>query len=181
VSYDSFGLLSVDGAILVGPAQLGAELAYMRGRSLLAERAEDGALLPGKSDLLQLGVRAEWIESRWVVVLEGLGGYALSAPEPARGGWLYMRKGRQLFGAAAFAAYSFGDRDFTVELGGAALNGPSLLLAPRLELRLSTELFCELGAFLVEGERAAGPGMPGSVTGPYDDTDQVYLGVRWLP
>jgi hypothetical protein len=182
VQYRRFGVLSVDGAFEAGPVMLGAELAYMRGRTLFASAPGELAL-PERVDLAHLGLRAEYLAGeRWVLATEGFLQAALWEPDDPGREYVFMAEGRLLFGGVAFLAWSPADSGLTLELGGGALNGPTYMIVPRAELQLGEALFAELGAYVLGGRRVTTPGDPGvTLGGLYEGVDQVFLGVRWLP
>jgi len=182
VRYGRLGMLALDAGTELGPIALGAELAYGLHRTLLAA-PEAGLALPEASDVLYAGLRAEHVSGEHLVLTaELLGARALQSPEQRGARYLFLHDGRWLFAAAGFAAYRPGDLGLVLELGGGLLNGPTYLLAPRLEQELTDGLYAELGAHVVGGKRRAA-GSAGGVTlgGLYDDVDQLFAGLRWVP
>jgi hypothetical protein len=182
VQYRRFGVLSADGAFEAGPVMLGAELAYMRGRTLFASAPGELAL-PERVDLTHLGLRAEYLAGEsWVLATEGFVQAALWEPDDPARDFVFMAEGRLLFGGVAFVALSPADSGLTLELGGGVLNGPTYMIVPRAELKLDEALFAELGAYVLGGRRVTTPGDPGvTLGGLYEGVDQVFVGIRWLP
>jgi len=182
VLYNRFALASVDGATHVGPVQVGAELAYMFGRTFFAA-AEGRVAVPQRSDLAQAGLRLEYLRGEHLAVAaEAFVAYALHEPEGDGRQWLMLDGGRFLTGLGGLASWSPADLGLLFELGGGALSGPSYAVLPRVEYTIIAGLAAELGAALLFGPEppeTAGPEF--SLAGRYADADQVFVGLRYLP
>lgn len=206
VNHDRFWVASVDGALDVGPFQLGAEAAYVKDRTLTAigtlnDLPGDGEVryptITGKADLVHGGLRAELVEvDGWSGAIETFVIVATRGPdetvpqypnEPGRSWlreprWFGMENGRLQRGIAGGVQFAPEASGVRLELGGVAFTGPSYLIAPRVEWEALTRFYLELGAVFVGGPRPGGPGSPNvSIAGLFSDIDQVYTGVRWLP
>ena len=179
--YDRLGVVALDGAMPIGPLQLGAQLAFVAHRSLLAQAPGELAL-PVHANLLQAGVRLEHAQSaHWLFGLEASGARVLGDPERAGQRYLFMAGRRYLLSAVGLVACSPGSFGLSVELGGALLDGISYALLPRVEQRIVDQLYVELGASIVGGKKRALGDPRVTVGALYDDSDQVFLGVRYLP
>lgn len=198
--YNRFYVFAIDATTDVGPIQLGVETAYQLDRTMLAVKKdfwakgtpyfaallEPGAWpIPGKTDLVQLTLHGEFLEgSEWIVALEGVAGYSLYVPpyEPERE-WLSLHRGRYLFGGASLIRWSPADSGWTFEVSAVVTNGLNYVVAPRIETRLIAELYAEVGVFLVGASAPSGTYIDQEiVTGYlYEDIDQVFVGLRWLP
>jgi hypothetical protein len=183
IFYNRFYVFSLDGATDVGPVQVGAEAAYLMDRTMYA--VSEGAFpSPQYTDMLHLGLRAEYVGgTEWLATLEGFFAYSLYLPAYDDQEWMFMEQNRFMSGGALHLAWSPSDWGWTFEASGALLNGPSYLVAPRIEARLVAELYAEVGAFFVGGpSSSSGFGGPETTLGGiYDDVDQVFVGLRWLP
>ena len=182
VMYNRFAVFALDGATDIGPVQLGAEVAYILDRTFYAVKV-DSWPWPEYTDLLHVGLRGEYIRStEWILALEGFFAYSLYVPyEPDRE-WLFLEQGRYLRGAAAHISWSPSDIGWTFEAGGAVFSGPSYFVSPRVEVRLISEFYAEVGAYLVGGPSATTFGSADiALGGLYDHIDQVFVGLRWLP
>lgn len=184
VGYPRFAVVALDGATEIGPIQVGFETAYIFGRMLYAA-LPNGWILPARSDLIQIGLRGEYAEkSGWVVILEGFGAYTMNLPSYQGSRWTGLDMGRYVYGAAGHVGWTLEDLGLTLELNAALGYGPSYVVAPRVELRIVSDLYVELGAFLIgstgprsalcTGEKASSAGCI------YNDIDQVFVGLRWL-
>ncbi|MDH5673001.1 MAG: hypothetical protein OEZ06_12675 [Myxococcales bacterium] len=185
VRYGRFAVASLDAATDLAGFQLGAELAYMRGRTLLAGQTGLPAE-PDETDVAHASLRTERIVGQsWVLTLEAFGQYALTPPDDSARRFMFMTEDRLLLGAAAFTAFAVPSAGLRMELGGGVLNGPSYLIAPRLELELVTlteGLFVELGAYILGGKRSPDTTDPTlALGGRYSNVDQVFAGLRFLP
>jgi hypothetical protein len=186
--YDPFELLSLDAATAFGPVQVGVEAAYMFHRTFLSSptgmpdpmhlsellgRAEH-------TDLAHAGLRAEYTQGSWVVVLEGAIERAMQLPGTGQR-YAFMADGRWLLSSVGFVSFTPGDIGLTLELGGALLNGPTYAFLPRAEQRLFSDFFVEAGAYFLGGKHYL-LGDPRATLGSlYDNIDQVFIGLRWLP
>jgi hypothetical protein len=181
VLYNRFAVFAVDGATDIGPVQVGVETAYMPDRTWYAA-GTDWWPYAERIDLLQLGLRGEYLEETgWIVVLEGFSAYAVNRPGPDRE-WMILEKGRFLYGAATHVGWTHKDAGLTLETGAAVFNGPSYLIAPRVEIRIVAEFYVEVGAFFVGGPKPKILGGPHlALGGLYDGIDQIFVGLRWLP
>ncbi len=181
--YNRFFVVALDGATHAGPVQFGAEVAYLKDRTLYAARPNSWPLAE-YTDLLHAGLRAEYIGgTEWLAALEAFLQYSLYLPFGDDEQWMFLEQNRFLRGAALHLAWSPLDGAVTLEAAGALMSGPTYLVAPRFEVRLVSELYAELGAFFVGGPTPsstfAGPDM--TLGGMYDAVDQVFVGLRWLP
>ena len=182
IEYGRFFVVSADGATEAGPFLLGAEIAYQHDRTYLA--AENGRLpQPQQTGVVQLGLRAEHAQGdEWLVGVESFASYALEEPPRSAARWTFVDGKRWRWGGAALVGYSPGAGRLTLELSGGVVTGPSLLVAPRVELRMIDTLSAELGAYFVEGPTHGSFGDPrATLGGLYDDVDQVFVGVKWVP
>jgi hypothetical protein len=182
VFYNRFYVFALDGATDIGPLQLGAEAAYMKDRTVYAVRP-DAWPLPQYTDILQFGLRAEYVGGMdLVAALEGFFAYSLYLPFDDEEKWLFMEENRFMRGIAAHLGWSPSEWGWTFETAGAIMSGPTYLIAPRIEARLIDELYAEVGAFFVGGPSASTFGAPDmTLGGLYDGIDQVFVGLRWLP
>ncbi len=203
VFYNRFYVFSIDAMTDVGPFQFGLEAAYQLDRTLLSvqkdfwrkEQPYFNALLqegawpiPGKTDLAQFTLHGEFLEgSEWIVALEGMFAYSLYVPyesdnEPDRE-WLSLHRGRYLVGGAAHVRWSPSNSGWTFEASSVVTNGLNYLVAPRIETRLISELYAEVGAYLVGTSGVSGSFIDQEiVTGHlYEGIDQVFVGLRWRP
>jgi hypothetical protein len=199
VFYDRFYLFALDASTDVGPIQLGIETSYQFDRVMVSvprdfwprnlryydALLEDGAWpLPGKTDLVQFNLNGEFLEgSEWMVVLEGIFMYSLYVPYAPDREWLSLHQGRYLVGGAAHMRWSPSDSGWTFEVSSVVTNGVNYLVAPRIETRLVSELYAEVGAFLVGTSGPSGNFIRQEiVTGYlYEGIDQAFVGLRWLP
>jgi len=178
--YGRFGLLSIDAATDIGPVQLGVEVAYTTDRAVISV-GDAGATTVDESDILHAALRAEMVQGDdWVIALEANCATMLADP-PTDQDWLFTVGRRYQLAAIAFVGYALADIDLRLELGGGALVGPTWLVTPRVELRLWDQLYGEVGAYLIGGKGSGRLSDPSATLGSiYDDTDQVFLGLRWL-
>jgi hypothetical protein len=182
VLYNRFGVTSLDAATALGPLQIGAEVAYIFGRTLFA--AEEGELpQAAQSDMLHAGVRVEYAQSDALLfAVEATAARGLHAPSDSAKRWMFLTRDRLMLSAAGFLAYTPGDVGLTLELGGGFLNGPSYLLVPRVEQRLATGFYAEAGLHVLAGKAPGPAGDPGlALGGLYGDADQVFIGLRFQP
>jgi hypothetical protein len=182
IGYEQFEMFSVDGTTDVGPVQVGFEAAYMAGRTLLTTLP--GPIPPtGTTDLVVGGVRMNYARGEtFAFVVEATVTRAMTgAPTATRdveARWLWLFSDAWWFTLGAYATLTAGDATFS--LGSTVLNGPSYILVPKAEVRVASGLKLELGANLVGDLRGAGA--TGLVAGSlYDHTDQVFLGLHWVP
>jgi hypothetical protein len=197
VEYNRFSIASLDGALDVGPFQFGAEAAFMKNRTLLAAStatpANDGfpivaPAIPEQVDMLYGGLRAELLESAgWAAVVEAFITGALRDPAPPAAGeaerkWMAFEKGRYFRGIAAGVHFAPEESRIRLELGGLVLSGPTYVALPRFEWEALRRFYLELGYVFVAGPAPGFFGTPNvSLGGLYNDVDQVFLGVRWVP
>jgi hypothetical protein len=182
IKYNRYGLIALDAAHPLGPVLLGVELSYMFQRTLFAAQANEWAQ-PEQVDLMQAALRTEYVLGETLLIgLEGFFVYAVDAPsDPARA-WLTFAQGRYFAGGAGLIGWRIFETGFTVELGGGLFTGPSYLIAPRAEYQIIEGLFAEVGAYVIGGETPRVPGAPSlALGGLYDDVDQVFMGLRWVP
>ena len=183
IDYPHYYVLSLDAATGIGPVQLGFEVTYLKDWTLYAGETGDAAPLPRRvpADLLHLGLRAEWVDADIQTLAEIFYEHAIEEP-PAGQQWVSLQNRRYLAGVAGGVRFTPGGGKFSVDAVVTAAVGPSVVLTPRLEYALAENLWIELGAILVEGRRPATIGDPkATVGGIYDDTDQVFTGLRWMP
>jgi hypothetical protein len=187
--YNPYELLSVDGATAIGPVQVGAELAYMFNRTFLSSlnftpdmntpRSQQ-LQTAQRTDLAHAGVRAEYAEGEWLVVLEAAIERAMQLPAAGRR-YAFFLESRWWLSSVGFIAFSPGNLGLTLEAGAALLNGPTYMLMPRVEQRLLTGFFAEAGAYFVGGKRYP-QGDPRVTIGDiYHTINQAYVGLRWQP
>lgn len=182
IQYNRFFVVSVDGATDLGPLQVGTELAYMFDRTFFA--AQKGEVpLPEQSDVVHAGLRIEYVLGQTLAVAsEAILAYTLHEPSDPDRQWLMFDDGRLLKGVLGFASWSPGELGLGLELGAAALSGPSYVVLPRAEYALTDGLFVELGAALLYGPAPGIAGSPRfSLAGQYRDRDQVFVGLRFVP
>jgi hypothetical protein len=190
--YDRYELVSADAATALGPVQLGIELAYMWNRALLASPpgVAPGAMpvfseqidIPDHSDIAHLGVRGEYVQgTTWVVTIEASAERAMQQPTFTNYSYRFLDGGRWLLSTVGFLAFSPGDIGLTLEVGAGVLSGPTYLIAPRVDQRVTDGLYVEAGAYFVGGQHRP-PGDPAQTLGAlYGGVDQVFVGLRWLP
>jgi hypothetical protein len=183
---DRYELVSFDAATALGPLQLGAELAYMFHRTeVSAARPEDSVLstsLPEHTDIAHAGLRVEWVHSDTLVIaVETSADYALQAPSDPKRHYLFLTDQRWFLAALGFVTITPFDIGLSFDLSGGILNGPSYVLFPRLEQRVVDRLYVEAGAALVTGRKYPMTDPHITLGGVYSDTNQVFLGLRWVP
>lgn len=185
LDYGRFYVGSLDGALDVGPVQLGMEVSIGVNRVMPVEGPlwdmfslveYERALMGGG------GVRAEYVGGEtWLFLVEATFGMALSRPKaPSATGYLGLLDGRYQLAAVGLLAWSPGP--FRVEVGTAISSDLSYFIMPRLALDLGKGMELELGV------QALGY-LPSNILGGsnlvigarYDSLDQMYLGFRWVP
>ncbi len=196
VEHHRFAVASLDGALDVGPVQLGAEVAYMAGRTLLGTRAakdlppgatptsSDMALsVPERVNMAQGGLRAELVEAAgWAAELEAFAMVALRDPSDPSLRWFAMEHGRWLRGVAGGVHWAPERAHLRLELGAAVVSGPSYVLLPHAEWEAIDAFYLELGAAIIDGPVRGPLGAPNVTPGGlFNDIDQVFMGVRWTP
>jgi len=134
------------------------------------------------------GLRAELLESAgWAAVVEAFITGALSNPAPPAAGeaprqWMAFENGRYFRGIAAGVHFAPEESRIRLDLGGVVLSGPTYVVLPRFEWEALRRFYVELGAAFVQGKAPGFFGTPNvSLGGLYDDVDQVFLGLRWIP
>jgi hypothetical protein len=191
VAYGRYYLMAIDGATDIGAVQVGAELAYMKDRTLIAMTPAP-AVVPGdpnpptrvardeQVDIVQVGLRGETTPSDSLALgAEVFVARPLSEPAPGYG-WFGFEESGWTRGLAAGMQWK-PTEGLALELGGLLASGISFVGLPRIEWEPVTRLYLELGAAIVEGTAPGPLGTPTtSVGGLYDGTDQVFAGVRWL-
>jgi hypothetical protein len=207
VDYGRFAVASLDAATDVGPLQIGAEVAYMAHRTLIATRpgpplsANPGLpspqcpagadpltdtscalTLPERVNMAQVGLRAELVEAAgWAAEVEVFAAAALADPSNRTLRWFSMDEGRWWRGVAGGVHWAPEGTHLRLELAGAVFSGPSYVALPRAEWEASHGLFLEVGAAIVEGPTPGAPGSPGvALGGLFNDVDHVFTGVRWV-
>jgi hypothetical protein len=181
VEYPRYAVASLDGALDAGPWQLGAEAAYMFGRTLLGTSPTQLGIAE-RVGVAQFGLRAELVESAgWAAEIETFFAMASRRPTDPSLRWFGFDD-RYQYGVAAGAHWSPEKSHWRFEFGGAAMAVATIVLAPRIEWEAVNTLFFELGGVFVQGSH---PGVLGSYNmsfgGFFTDVDQVFLGVRWSP
>ena len=188
VEHNRYGIASVDGAFDVGPVQVGVEAAYMLDRTLLGTAPANPATAMGvpvgvaeRVNVAQFGLRAEYVKGQeWAAVVESFFAMALRNPAPPAVSWFGM-DGRYAYGVAAGVHYTPEKSRLRFELGGAALAVATYLIMPRVEWEALNTFFLELGAVFIQGRAPNIFARNISMGGLYDDSDQVFVGVRWSP
>ena len=179
VQYNRFGIVSTDGALDVGPVQLGLEAAYMVNRTFYAAR-RGIAPQPESTDVAHVAVRAEVVGASALASVEAFHDRALDDPREPDRRWMTLEDGRYLQGIAGVLQLTLGR--FTFEVAGTATTGPTYFAAPRVEWQALDRFHLELGAFFTDGPAPGEFGQPDlAIGGIYDPTDQVFVGARWLP
>jgi hypothetical protein len=191
LSYNRYEQVGVDAATALGPVQFGAELAYMFGRTFVSSyipgsyaNPTPSELLgqPDRTDVAHAGLRAEFAgSSDWTAVVELSAERASLLPTDLRRQYAFTADGRWLLSSVGFVAYSPGQLGLSIELGAALLNGPTYLLSPRVEQRVFDGFFAEAGAYIMGGKHRPLYDPRITLGGVYDNIDQVFIGVRWLP
>ncbi len=178
--YGRFGLLALDAATEIGPVLAGIELAYQSDRALIASLPRNNSRV-AESDLVQGALRAELVHGeRWVAALETSLAYMLADPGEGER-WLFTVERRLQIAVVAFLAHAVPSIGLTLELAGGFVAGPTYLIAPRIELRLWEQLYAEVGASIVGGGGPPSATSPSATLGSvYDDTDQGFVGLRWV-
>lgn len=170
VEYNRYYVISTDGAMPLGPLQIGAELAYMFNRTLYSAQhtcsmqpggnidpmVKDCAFYaptPEQTDMVHAALRVELAPDETLQVgLESFVAYALSEPpRPDRQAWLTLMDGRYMLGMALMARWSPAETGWTFEVSSAALHGPTFMITPRVQWQAIETLYVELGALWVEG------------------------------
>jgi hypothetical protein len=182
IKYNRYGLIALDAAHPLGPVLVGVELSYMFKRTLFAAVENEWAQ-PEQVDLMQAALRTEYVlGDTFLLGLEGFFVYAVDAPsDPARA-WLTFAQGRYFGGGAGLIGWRIFESGFSIELGGGLFTGPSYLIAPRAEYEIIEGLSAEVGAYVIGGATPRVFGAPSlALGGLYDDVDQVFMGLRWVP
>ena len=188
-SYDPYELLAFDGATALGPVQIGAEVAYMFDRTFVSSLATTPDMSTprseqlgeaGHTDVAHAGLRAEYSDAHWVAVIEAAGERAMQLPAAGRR-YAFFLESRWWLSTIGFVAFSPGDIGLTLETGAVLFNGPSYMLMPRVEQRLLSGFFVEAGAYFVGGKHYPARDPRVTLGDVYNNVDQVYLGLRWLP
>jgi hypothetical protein len=189
--YNRFAVLSADAVTDIGPVSVGLEGAYMVHRTLMAETqvaattgsgSMPGIATPASTDVLQVGARAEYIRgTEWLVAAEAFFAYTLSPAGPGPHHYLLMEDGRFARGVGALVSYAPDAFPIHLELGAGLLSGPSLVVSPRVAYSILDNFDVELGALFVEGAAPAIGSSTISLGHVYDNVDQVFVGLRYLP
>jgi hypothetical protein len=194
VIYNRFSIASIDGALDVGPFQLGAEATFMKNRTLLAASSQVSASgvvpppVPEQTDLLYGGLRAEYAGTgAFAAALEA---FIADAPQdpaaPAAGesqrAWMAFEHGRYFRGLAAGFQLAPEESRIRLEVGGLVLSGPTYVLLPRFEWEALKRFYLEVGGVVIGGPTPGIFGLPTmSYGGLYNDVDQVFVGAKWVP
>ncbi|MDD9971931.1 MAG: hypothetical protein OXR73_37140 [Myxococcales bacterium] len=200
--YTRLFVVALDAAAPIGPIQTGIELSYTFDRALQAvvpavfdpmtgmvavdPRTDPPLPLSAypqseQVDVVQLGLRAEWLLSSLVLAVEGFGAMAMELPKPpASPRWFAFYEQRYLFGGIAYIALSLSP--FELQVAVSALNGPTLYVQPRVAYAVDEGVELELGAHVMEGPTPpALASQAMALGGLYDNIDQVYVGIRYAP
>jgi hypothetical protein len=184
VEYPRFGVLSIDAAFDAPPFSLGFELSYQLHRVQYAVGTAyegDPLAVPilGFTDIAQASGRVEYVESTtWLVGLEAFGSYAISVPSDPKRSWMFLESGHFMRGVAAMAAYS-SDFGLKLQVGGAWLTGPAVVVVPRISYSFLDVFELEVGAFIIEGQAPPAFATPIlSIGGIYTGLDHVFVGLR---
>jgi hypothetical protein len=183
VRHNRYTTVSADGSLDLAPLQLGAEVAYMWGRTLFRSLPDGQLANPERSDMLHGALKLEWLDSTEnLLVVEAFVQHAVHAPTGSDARWFAMDAHRLWKGVSALGRWT-PLRRLSLELAAVAFSGPSWLLAPRLQLEALSQLFLELGGFWVGGKKASGmlSASRTSLGAVYDNVDQIFVGLRWLP
>ncbi len=191
--YKRYAVFSADAATDLGPLSVGLEGAYMLHRTLMAESllqqqtsepqlvkaGTPGLAQPASSDVLQVGARAEYVRgTEWLVSVEAFFAYTLSAPSFGPKRYMMMEDGRFARGVGTLLSYAPDALPIHFEVGAGLFSGPSLLVSPRVAYSIVDNFDVELGALFVNGPAGTTTMALGT---RYDNVDQVYLGLRYLP
>jgi hypothetical protein len=192
--YDPYGLVSLDAATGLGPFQVGVELAYLFHRTLLAATTPMPGVDPTTltmaqavdavdySDFAHAGARIEYApDTDLIFTVETMVQRAMQAPADPNREYLFLSGGSWVFAAAGFVAGQPWDIGLTLELGAGVLNGPSYMLAPRAQQRVAEGLWVEAGAYFVGGKHGRSDDPAVAIGWLYDDVDQAFVGLRWVP
>jgi hypothetical protein len=180
VVHNRFTVLALDGATDIGPFQVGLETAYMQNRTLYAARP-DRVPRPGSSDIGQAALRLELAEADVAGLVEGFYAYAFDEPGDPERRFQLLEDGRWLRGVAAAVHWALGQSGLALDLFGLVAVGPSYFFAPRVEWQALDGFYVELGGFIFEGPEKGAFDPEISLGGVYDDADQVFVGLRFLP
>lgn len=212
VEYNRYYVISTDGAMPVGPLQVGFEAAYMFDRTLYSAQTECShpprvypdnpnpidcvfyAPTPQQTDMLHGALRLELAQDESLLVgLEAFAAYTLDPPKnPTNHAWLTLMDGRYMMGTGLMARWSPVDTGWTFEFSGVAMNGPTVMVTPRVQWRALDTLYVELGAIWVEGAkrppatqnfspRGTSTSVDWAIGGMYTNVDQVFAGLKWTP
>lgn len=182
-----FQVFSLDGATEIGAVQVGFEATYLRNwiQYTIPKPNSGPNVLPGPGvpvNLLHGGLRAEYVESDLQVAIEGMGEYTLTDTPDSSRLWAGLENDHWYAAGAAALRWTPGSGKLSLEGFGMAFTGPTLILGPRLEYAVAENLSLELGAIFVEGPAGVHYGDRKQTIGTvYDQNDQVYTGLRWLP
>jgi hypothetical protein len=178
--YDRLWVAALDGAIGIGPVQLGLELAFQHDRVMFV--LEQGELARAeRTQVLHGGLRAELIEGEtWLFAIEAAIEHVLDDLAAAER-YAFSFERRFLPSAVAFVACDLGDIGLRLELGGGLLPGLTYSILPRIEQELGSGLYLELGAVVLGGGGSRLLDQPSASLGAiYEDTDHVYTGLKLL-
>lgn len=187
LEHGRFYVASVDAALDAGPFQLGAEVAFTGHRTLATTSTSAPAPAnffpqPDHANLVHGGLRAELLESSgFVAAVEVFAEYATNTPSDRATQWYTMESGRYWRGVAAGMQYAPENTGLRLELGGLVFSGPTLALMPRAQYQIGTGWFLEAGAAVIEGPAPSTQSPMVSLGGIFDDVDQAFVGVRWVP
>lgn len=191
LQYNRFYVVGLDAAVDVAPVQLGVELSYVLGRTLMAQPQDTATATGqppppgvGQTDVMHAALRAELVQSEaWFMAVEAFVDSARSDPPQALGSrryhWYGLDSENRGYGIGAALRWAPEETGLTLEGAAVALNGPTYFFMPRIEYELVTQLYVELGAAIVEGPATTASNPPlGAI---FDDVDQVFFGVKWVP
>jgi hypothetical protein len=177
IEFEPFGLFSLEGTTAVGPVQIGAELAYMLQRTALTNSV-DASNVGEQTNVAHAGIKLEHAQGEDLGFLIEASASRMEEPSGSSGPWLWARDRRWYFATAG--AFWLSIDDLTIELAGGLFNGPSYLIAPRLEQMLVDGLYLEVGCHVI-GAIGRPARYSGWVLGDlYETADQIFLGMRWV-
>ncbi len=183
LEYERFAVFSIDASVDLAPLLVGVELAYMLNRTLWA--VGEGAFprnipIPSTANIAHAGLRAEYVATDWVFVMESFFSYVLDAPPDPQLSWMFLESGRWTAGLGAVVSWT---SEFGLGLDVAAfgLTGYSLFFMPRLTYDLFEGLELELGALIVEGRTPPATITPNlTLGGMFDTVDSAFFGLHYV-
>jgi hypothetical protein len=134
--------------------------------------------------VLQGAVHVEWVKGeRFILAAEGFWINALQLPyDKTRDWWGFIPKTGAYLGGLVAGSLFLNDGQWRLDVSAITGVGPSIFVAPSVELRARDGLYVNVGAQVWEGPA---PGFNGAQNlnfgGLLSGYDQVFLGLRWLP